>query len=79
MALALAIGASAAYHEFMRDMINPTLRVAGAERLVGIRVWDRERRASQARALHDFVVWRDSVSAIEQFGAASGQSPVGPA
>lgn len=70
VALAVAIGAGAAYLEFTRDLMYPTLPVAGADRIVGIKVWDTERRAYEPRALRDFAVWRQHPRAIEKLGAA---------
>jgi putative ABC transport system permease protein len=70
VALAVAIGAGAAYLEFTRDLMWPTLHVADADRIVGIRVWDPERRAAQVRAQHDFALWRRNIGTLEQFGAA---------
>ena len=68
--LAIAIGAGAAYLEFVRDGLYPRLRVAGAERIMGIKVWNVERGAAESRALHDFAVWRDHARGIEQFGGS---------
>jgi predicted permease len=68
-ALAVAIGAGAAYHEFMRDMAYATLLVPGADRIVGIQVWDTERRAAQRRVFSDFAVWRANAVTIDQIGA----------
>jgi predicted permease len=70
VALAVAIGAGSAYLEFMRDLTSPTLPIAGAGRIVGIRLFDTGARAPQTRALHDFDLWRRNASTIEPFGAA---------
>jgi predicted permease len=70
IALAVAIGAGAAYIEFARDLMNPTLRVPDADRIVGIRIWDSKRGTPQPRALYDFAVWRGAAGTIEQFGAS---------
>ena len=69
-ALAIAIGAGAAYLEFTHDLINPRLPVAGADRIVGIRVWNAERRAVELRSLQDVAVWRANTRTIEHLGAA---------
>ena len=69
-ALAVAIGAGAAYLEFTRDVMHPTLPLANGERLVGIQIWNPERNAAETRVLADFVAWRDAADTIEFFGAA---------
>ena len=69
-ALAIAIGAGAAYLEFTHDLINPRLPIAGADRIVGIRVWNAERRAVELRSLQDVAVWRANTRTIEHLGAA---------
>ena len=70
LALAIAIGAGAAYREFTVDLLDPELRVPHAERLVGVQVWDIERAAPQEQAIADFAVWRANTRTIEAFGAA---------
>ena len=57
-ALAIAIGAGAAYLELMHDLISPRLPVANADRIVGIRVWNAQRRKEEWRSLQDVAVWR---------------------
>jgi predicted permease len=69
VALAVAIGAGAAYLEFTRDLMFPTLPVADHERIVGVRIRDAERGTPLSRVLSDFAVWRDNARTIEQLGA----------
>ena len=69
LALAVAIGAGAAYLEFTHDMIYPTLPVADRDRIVGVQVRDMERGSPESRLLADFAVWRDHARSIEQLGA----------
>ena len=73
-ALAIAIGAGAAYLEFMHDLISPRLPVANADRIVGIRLWNAERRAEELRSLQDVAVWRANSRTIEHLGAARPMS-----
>jgi predicted permease len=68
IALAIAIGAGAAYLEFVRDVFGTHLRVAGGE-VVGIQVWNTARRTPESRALAAFADWRDQSIGIDQFGA----------
>ena len=69
VALAVAIGAGAAYLEFVTDLVRPSLSIPDGERIVGVRVWDVERRQTEARLLHDFGVWRSSATTFEHLGA----------
>ncbi len=73
-ALAIAIGAGAAYLEFMHDLISPRLPVANADRIMGIRLWNAERRAEELRSLQDVAVWRANSRTIEHLGAARPMS-----
>jgi putative ABC transport system permease protein len=68
-ALALAIGAGAAYLEFTRDLIYPRLQVPDSGRIVGIKVWDMKRAAPQQRALYEFTLWREQTTTFEAMGA----------
>ena len=67
-ALAIAIGAGAAYLEFVNDMIRPSLPFPGGERIAGIRVWDAERSGPQAISGRDLAAWR-SAATLEDVGA----------
>ncbi len=69
VALAVAIGAGAAYLEFTRDLLNPSLPIANGDRIVGISVWDAKRHAREPRAMHDFAVWRAHATSIDDIGA----------
>jgi len=68
-ALAVAIGAGAAYLEFTRDLINPRLPLADGDRIVGMQVWNVERRAAGRRVLQDFAVWREHATTLDNVGA----------
>ena len=70
IALAVAIGAGAAYVEFVRDLLHPKLSLAGGERIVGIKVWDQQKGGAERQALHDYTLWRDNVTTLEHLGAA---------
>jgi hypothetical protein len=72
VALAIAIGAGAAYREFTRDWTHPTLDVPGTEGLMGVQVWDMDRRKPEWQALADFAVWRHHATTIDNLGAAVG-------
>jgi predicted permease len=69
LALSLAIGAGAAYLEFVNDLYRPTLPFADSERLVGIANRDVQTGELEQRASWDLARWRDSVTSIAEFGA----------
>ncbi len=71
IALAVAIGAGAAYLEFVNDLIRPSLPFPNSERIVGIRVWDVERRAPEPRLLHEFALWHGQARTLEHLGAVA--------
>ncbi len=58
-ALSLAIGAGAAYLEFVNDMLHGQLPFPDAERIVGIQNWDQQTGDAENRSTFDFVTWRD--------------------
>lgn len=68
LALATAIGAGAAYLEFVNDMVRPSLRFAGGDRIIGVRVWDAERSEPQAISGGDIAAWRGAAT-VEDVGA----------
>ena len=74
IALAVAIGAGAAFLEFTNDLLSPTLNVPGANRIVGIRAWNFERRADVTWQLRDFAAWRARTQLLEDLGAARSMS-----
>jgi predicted permease len=69
LALAIAIGAGAAYLEFTRDALYPTLPVPDRDRVVGITIRDIERSQPVMRVMADFVRWRDTATTVEELGA----------
>jgi putative ABC transport system permease protein len=70
IALAVAIGGGAAYFEFFNDVFRPTLRFAGADRLVGIAVMDLAQNDLERRTAHAFGQWRERLRTVEELGAA---------
>ena len=70
LALAIAIGAGAAYLEFTRDALYPTMPVPDRDRIVGITIQDIERGAPQTRVMSDFMRWRNMSVTLEEFGAS---------
>jgi putative ABC transport system permease protein len=70
IALAVAIGAGAAFLEFTSDLLEPTLNVPGASRLVGVRAWNFESRRDETWRLKDFATWRTQSRLLDELGAA---------
>jgi predicted permease len=68
-ALALAIGAGAAYLEFVNDLLHGRLPFDQADRIVGIQNWDQETGAPEHRSTADFVAWRGTLSSFEDLAA----------
>jgi predicted permease len=68
-ALSLAIGAGAAYLEFVNDLLHGKLPFPDADRIVGIQVWDQESGDPDPKQTANFVAWRDSLRSIEQLAA----------
>lgn len=56
IALSVAIGAGAAYLEFVSDLLHPTLPLKDGDRIVGIVNWDGSSGSAEQRSLHDFTV-----------------------
>lgn len=70
IALAVAIGAGAAYLEFVTEAIRPSLPVPGGDRIVGIQQWDIVGGRPEPRVVRAFRTWRDGVTSIELLGAS---------
>jgi hypothetical protein len=68
-ALAIAIGAGAAYLEFVNDLVRPSFSVPGGDRIVGVRVWNTENSQPHARLVPDFSLWRARATAFAELGA----------
>src|SRR5690349_16908889 len=68
-ALSLAIGAGAAYLEFVNDLLHGTLPFPDPSRIVGIQVWDRQSGEPERRATTQFVEWRSSLRSFEDLAA----------
>src|SRR5688572_8888972 len=65
-ALSLAIGAGAAYLEFVGDLLHGKLPFPDADRIVGIQNWDRQTGAPEDRVTFDFVTWRSELRSFDE-------------
>ena len=68
IALAVAIGAGAAYFEFFNDFFRPTLRFPGGDRAIGIVVWDVAKNDVAGPTAYDFDRWRHQLRTVEALG-----------
>jgi predicted permease len=68
-ALSLAIGAGAAYLEFVNDLLHGRLPFADADRIVGIQMWDQQTGNPEHRVTAEFASWRSSLRSFEALAA----------
>lgn len=68
-ALSLAIGAGAAYLEFLNDLMHGKLPFPDADRIVGIQMWDQQSGDPEHRVTTQFVDWRSSLRSFEDLAA----------
>jgi predicted permease len=69
LAMAFAICAGTLIFEIATLFVHPTLPLSAGERIVQIRNWDVAANRPEQRALHDFVVWRDTLRSVTELGA----------
>jgi predicted permease len=68
-ALSLAIGAGAAYLEFVNDLLHGKLPFPAADRIVGIINWDQQAGVPENRSTFDFVAWKGTLAGLDEIGA----------
>jgi putative ABC transport system permease protein len=69
LAMAFAIWVGAVAFEIVMLFANPTLPLPDGDRIVHLRNWDVEASDPEPRALHDFVLWRQAMRSVTDFGA----------
>jgi predicted permease len=69
LALAIAIGLGAGWHDVMRTLLHPTIPLPEGHRLVEVELRNTASSAGERRVLHDFLDWRKEVRTIEDLGA----------
>jgi predicted permease len=69
LTLASAIGLGAGWFEMTMLTLYPDLPLPDGDRIVRVENWDAAESATEPRSLHDFVAWREQLTAIEQLGA----------
>lgn len=67
IAVAVAIAAGAFSIGFA--LLNPSLPLAGGDRIVAIQNWDTAANDPDRRIAHDFMAWRDELTSVEGIGA----------
>ncbi len=69
LAMAFAICVGVVVFEMVMLFVSPTLPLPGGERIVHLRNWDVQANDPEPHALHDFVVWRQAMQSVTDFGA----------
>ncbi|AHG89809.1 MacB-like periplasmic core domain protein [Gemmatirosa kalamazoonensis] len=69
LAMAFAIWVGAVVFQVVMLFVDPTLPLPGGDRVVYLRNWDVQANEKEPRALHDFVVWRQAMRSVTDFGA----------
>ena len=69
IAMAFAIWLGAGAFELVSQALWPKMRIPGAERMVGIHLWDALRNEREPRALYEFVTWRSQLRSVRDLGA----------
>ena len=69
LAMAFGIWFGTLTFEMVRLVVFPSLPLPGGERIVQLRLWDTEANRSEPRALHDYMIWRQSAHSIDDIGA----------
>jgi putative ABC transport system permease protein len=69
LAMAFAICFGVVSFELVGLVVHPSLPLPGGDRVVEIRLWDAEASNAEPRAVHDFLVWRESLRSVTDLGA----------
>lgn len=71
LAIAVAVGLAASWHEFTGDMFSPKLPLDEDDRIVVLRNWDTEAGGQEQRSLHDFETWRAEAESLQDLMAGT--------
>jgi putative ABC transport system permease protein len=69
LAMAFAIWIGVVTFQLAGALLYPSLPLPDGDRIVELRQWDAEANNADARALHDFVIWRDALRTVTDIGA----------
>jgi putative ABC transport system permease protein len=67
--LAAAIGLGAGWFEMTMKMFNPRLPLDEGDGIVRVEYWDRNTLRPAPRAMHEFALWREQLTGLEELGA----------
>ncbi len=69
-AIAVAIALGTIYFEAVNKWQNPRLTIPDGDRVISIHNLDAAELAPEARSLHDFAIWREQATTVDNLGAA---------
>jgi hypothetical protein len=69
LALAIAIGIGAGWHDLSGDIFRPRIPLPNGDRIVEAEMRDTMNPGDERRILHDFLIWRAEARSLEHLGA----------
>ncbi len=69
LSMAFAIWVGAGTFEAIRQLVFPVIPLPESDRIVVLQNWDAAANRPELRATHDFVVWRDALTSVEDVSA----------
>ena len=69
LSMAFAIWVGAGTFEAIRQLVFPSIPLPESNRIVVLQNWDAAANRRELRATHDFVVWRDELTSVEDLSA----------
>src|ERR687895_2082680 len=69
LSMAFAIWVGAGTFEAIRQLVFPSIPLPDSDRIVVLQNWDAAASRPELRATHDFVVWRQALTSVEDLGA----------
>jgi predicted permease len=69
LSMAFAIWVGAGTFEGIRQLVFPTIPLPESDRIVVLQNWDAVANRPELRATHDFVVWRDALTSVNDLAA----------
>ena len=69
ISMAFAIWVGAGTFEAIRQLVFPSIPLPDSDRIVVLQNWDAAASRPELRATHDFVVWRQALTSVEDLGA----------
>jgi putative ABC transport system permease protein len=69
LAMAVAIAVGAGTFEVITRVTDPSLPLAGGDRIVGLNYWDRAESGARPASAYDVLNWREGLRTVEDIGA----------